>query len=123
MWQGYLAGLRASALIPAIMHEGVAELLGGAGAQEAHQILLKQIAASPAPATEELGSRIQEHLTAYPENADVAIIWDGYLAALLEWGVIRVEQSVLPRSNGGFWQQLTFTRCLTNGLSWVASCH
>ena len=40
------------------------------------------------PDETELRSRIVEHLRARPQNPMVAASWHGYIAGLLEWGVI-----------------------------------
>ena len=41
------------------------------------------------PTYEELAKRITEHLEAARENVElVGACWDGYIAALLEWGLI-----------------------------------
>jgi hypothetical protein len=40
------------------------------------------------PTEEELRERITRHLKARGHAATVALIWRGYIAALLEWGLI-----------------------------------
>lgn len=40
------------------------------------------------PDEAELRSRILRHIEARPGNDFVAAVWEGYLAGLLEWGVI-----------------------------------
>ena len=43
------------------------------------------------PNENELRSRILAHLEARPGNPFVAAVWNGYLASLLEWGLIDVN--------------------------------
>lgn len=40
------------------------------------------------PDEDELRSRILAHLEARPGNSFVAAVWNGYLAGLVEWGVL-----------------------------------
>ena len=40
------------------------------------------------PDEDELRSRILAHLEARPGNPFVAAVWNGYLASLVEWGLI-----------------------------------
>ena len=40
------------------------------------------------PDEDELRSRILAHLQARPGNPFVAAVWNGYLASLVEWGLI-----------------------------------
>jgi hypothetical protein len=41
------------------------------------------------PTYDELAKRITEHLVSAPDSAElVAACWEGYLAALIEWGLI-----------------------------------
>ena len=42
------------------------------------------------PTEEELRSRLLRHLEARPNNPLVSAVWHGYLASLLEWGVLDV---------------------------------
>lgn len=42
------------------------------------------------PTEEELRTRILAHLQARPGKPMVAAVWQGYIAGLLEWGVIDV---------------------------------
>jgi hypothetical protein len=45
------------------------------------------------PTCDELAKRISEHLAAAEGNVElVAACWDGYLAALIEWGLITPEE-------------------------------
>jgi hypothetical protein len=43
------------------------------------------------PSEGELSERIQEHLAASPDDREVPVMWQGYLAALIEWGLISVD--------------------------------
>ena len=45
------------------------------------------------PEEEDLRSRILAHLRARPGNQLVSAVWQGYLASLLEWGVISADMS------------------------------
>jgi hypothetical protein len=40
------------------------------------------------PTEEELRKRISEHLQHHSGSTEVALIWHGYIAALLEWSLI-----------------------------------
>lgn len=40
---------------------------------------------------EEIKSRMVQHIQAYPGNEIVAAVWQGYIAGLLEWGLLNVE--------------------------------
>lgn len=42
------------------------------------------------PEEDELRSRILAHLQARPSNPLVPAVWQGYIAGLLEWGIIDV---------------------------------
>ena len=57
------------------------------------------------PEEDELRSRILEHLQARPGNPLVPAVWQGYIASLLEWGVIDVSTharlcAILPEPGG-----------------------
>lgn len=47
---------------------------------------------SNTPTEDELRDRIQEHLTAHPDDPEVGVMWQGYLAALIEWGLISIDE-------------------------------
>jgi hypothetical protein len=58
------------------------------------------------PTIEEIKYRITQHLAARgaPEMRDVSIAWEGYIAALLEWGLISphdhdVLRELLPETS------------------------
>lgn len=46
------------------------------------------------PDKAELRSRILEHLQARPDSPTVAAVWHGYLAGLVEWGVLESQDHV-----------------------------
>ena len=55
------------------------------------------------PEEDELRSRILAHLSARPGNPLVAAVWSGYLAGLIEWGVLEPDahsrlSNLLPKS-------------------------
>lgn len=43
------------------------------------------------PAEEELSQRLLKHLRLRNRSPEVSILWEGYLAALLEWDLIEVQ--------------------------------
>ncbi|MGA3063011.1 MAG: hypothetical protein ABSD90_07255 [Methylocystis sp.] len=43
------------------------------------------------PTEEELSNRLLKHLKWRPGSTEVALLWKGYLAALLEWSLIEVQ--------------------------------
>ena len=43
------------------------------------------------PEKDELRYRIVDHLRARPDNPTVSAVWYGYLAGLLEWGVLEIN--------------------------------
>lgn len=54
------------------------------------------------PTEEELRDRICRQLTWHESSDTVALIWHGYISALLEWGVVEVDvfnrlNALLPR--------------------------
>ena len=59
------------------------------------------------PEKQELRNRIEKHLEYGNTNgnlAEISIAWDGYIAALLEWGFVSVSDhaelsGLLPQSN------------------------
>ncbi len=56
------------------------------------------------PTREELENRIRRHL-GWRNTGEVVLIWNGYLNALLEWGLIDVDchahlQNLLPKVGG-----------------------
>ena len=44
-----------------------------------------------APSEEELSNRLLKHLMWRESSPEVSLLWEGYLAALLEWGLIEVQ--------------------------------
>lgn len=43
------------------------------------------------PGEAEIQTRIAEHLAADPNNPVVLAVWQGYLAALIEWGLVSID--------------------------------
>lgn len=60
---------------------------------------------SEKPQFQELANRIKAHLASSDDNAakrEISIAWDGYIAALLEWDMISIQDhqelySLLPK--------------------------